>query len=66
MCFAIPKKITQIENGLAVTEDGMKIKLGSVSKISTGDYVRVYGNMAVDKVDKKEAEEIRRLIKKQV
>ncbi len=62
MCFAIPKKIRKVSGGFALTEDGKRVKTGNL-KLTSSDFVRVYGNMVVEKIDKKEAMKIRRLIR---
>ena len=45
-----------------LTEDGKRVKTGNL-KLTSSDFVRVYGNMVVEKIDKKEAMKIRRLIR---
>jgi hydrogenase maturation factor len=62
MCFSIPKQIIKIKNGNATMEDKTIAKLGSL-KADDGDYLLVYGNMAVEKIPKKKALTARNLIK---
>lgn len=62
MCFQIPKQIKSVNDSDAIMEDGARVKLGGI-KVKTGDYVLVYGNMAVEKITRKSALETRRLIK---
>lgn len=63
MCFAIPKQIKKVTNSSAITEDNMTINTGTLD-VATGDYVLVYGNMAVDKIDKNQALKTRQTISK--
>lgn len=62
MCFSVPKQIKSISNNRATTTDGLTISLGNLN-VAPFDYVRVYGTMAVEKIGKKEALKIRRIIK---
>ena len=55
MCFSVPKQIKSISNNRAVTTDGLEISLGNLTKIKTGNYVRVFGNMAVERLTKTDA-----------
>lgn len=61
MCFQIPKQITSIKNAEAIVEGGQQVKLGNI-KASPGDYLLCYGNMAVEKIGKKKALEMRQTI----
>jgi len=61
MCFSIPKKVKLIENNEAVVEGNLRVKLGNL-KASPGDYVLVYGNMAVEKVTAEKAKRMRKII----
>jgi len=61
MCFSIPKKIKQVLKDEAITETGSRIRLGDI-KVSPGDYLLVYGNMAVEKIGKKKAEDLRKTL----
>ncbi len=45
----------------AITETGSRIRLGDI-KVSPGDYLLVYGNMAVEKIGKKKAEDLRKTL----
>ncbi|MBI4136627.1 HypC/HybG/HupF family hydrogenase formation chaperone [Candidatus Roizmanbacteria bacterium] len=63
MCFQIPKQVTSVDKSNAIVEGNLPVKLGTI-KVSPGDYLLVYGNMAVEKIGKKKAEEFRRMISK--
>lgn len=65
MCFSIPKQIESITDTDAIVEGGQKIKLGTI-KASPGDYLLVYGNMAVEKITKKKAVSFRKLLNKEI
>jgi len=61
MCFQIPKKIKTINEREAVMEDGVRVKLGDMN-VTYGDYLLVYGNMAVEKVTAEKAKRMRKMI----
>ena len=61
MCFQIPKQITSITSAGATVEGNQLVKLGTI-KASPGDYLLVYGNMAVEKISKKKAEDFRKAL----
>ena len=63
MCFQIPKQITSIHKSNAIDEGNLEVKLGNI-KASPGDYLLVYGNMAVEKISNKKAEEFRKVLNK--
>lgn len=64
MCFAIPLKVVKITGKVADMEDGRSVRLGDLTDIKRGDYLEVYADLAVNKLETKEALEIRKLIKK--
>lgn len=64
MCFSIPLKIKQINNDRAEMEDGRVVKLGKLNNLKAGDFLEVYADLAVQKLDKMQALDIRKLIKK--
>ena len=62
MCLAIPGKIINIEadkkHALVDYGDGTKRKANiSLVNVTKGDYILVHAGFAIQKVDKKEAEE---------
>ncbi|MCX8008383.1 MAG: HypC/HybG/HupF family hydrogenase formation chaperone [Patescibacteria group bacterium] len=61
MCFSIPLKVVKIQKTHAILENGIKIRIDT-QNIQQGDYVRIVGNMIVDKLSKKDGEAIRKLI----
>ena len=62
MCFSIPKKIKSVVNNTAQLEDGRFVKLGDLAA-KKGDYVLVFGDMAVEKLSKSQALNGRNIIK---
>lgn len=64
MCLATPAKITKIKGKLAEVEDlhGKKtVHLALIKRPKIGDYLLAHGDLAISKIDKKEAEEIIKL-----
>lgn len=66
MCLAIPSKITQIENNMAVIDvDGVRreCSLLLVEDARVGDYVIVHAGFAISKLDESAALETLALLK---
>ena len=66
MCLAIPSKITQIENNMAVIDvDGVRreCSLLLVEDARIGDYVIVHAGFAISKLDETAALETLALLK---
>lgn len=66
MCLAIPSKITQIENNMAVIDvDGVRreCSLLLVEDAQVGDYVIVHAGFAISKLDEAAALETLALLK---
>jgi hydrogenase expression/formation protein HypC len=66
MCLAIPSKITEIENNMAVIDvDGVRRKasLLLVEDAQVGDYVIVHAGFAISKIDEQAALETLALLK---
>ncbi len=58
MCLAIPSKILEIKNDIAVIDvDGVQSKasLQLLDDAKVGDYVIVHAGFAIDKIDELEA-----------
>ena len=64
MCFLIPKKVISVTGKTAKLEDGHNVDLGNVKSVKKGDFLRVYGNIAIEKVRNKEAQAIRKFVDK--
>jgi len=66
MCLAIPSKITQIDNNMAVIDvDGVRreCSLLLVEDAQVGDYVIVHAGFAISKIDETAALETLALLK---
>ena len=66
MCLAIPSKITEIENNMAVIDvDGVRreCSLLLVEDARVGDYVIVHAGFAISKIDEAAALETLALLK---
>ncbi len=67
MCLATPLKIKEIKGEKAVVESGGHnhiIDLSLIKEPKIGDYVLAHGEMAINKLEPKEAEKILKLISK--
>ncbi len=62
MCFSIPKKISSVKNNIARLEDGHSVKLGNL-QVKKGEYVLVFGDIAVEKIPQGRALKGRTIIK---
>lgn len=65
MCLATPLKIKEIKGEKAVVESGDHdhvIDLSLIKDPKIGDYVLVHGEMAINKLEPKEAEKILEMI----
>ena len=65
MCQALPKRVIKIEKYKATVEDSsghLEVNLLD-DKIKIGDFVLVYGNLAINKISKKEAGQIMKDLK---
>ncbi|OGG12653.1 hypothetical protein A3D77_04010 [Candidatus Gottesmanbacteria bacterium RIFCSPHIGHO2_02_FULL_39_11] len=63
MCFSIPAKIIAINGSSALIEGGKSVKIGKDLKVKKGEYLRVVGSVAVEKLSKTEGLKIRKLLK---
>ncbi len=65
MCLATPSKIIKIEGDWAVIKSGdhtHQANLSLVKNVKIGDYVIVHGDLALNKIEKKDAEKILKMI----
>ncbi|MFC1757003.1 HypC/HybG/HupF family hydrogenase formation chaperone [Patescibacteria group bacterium] len=58
----MPLKIKKINGTSAIVESGNCVDLSLVENIKTGDYVLVHADMALNKIEKIEAEKILKVI----
>ena len=66
MCYAIPGKITHMKGEEATLDYGgvtKKVNISLVANLKAGDYVLVHAGFAIEKLDKKTAEESLKTIK---
>ncbi len=60
MCLTYPVKIVAVNNGLAKIEGkDLEIKTALVPDAAAGDWVLVNANLAIKKISRREAEEIK-------
>ncbi len=60
MCLAVPMKLVEIGDDTGIAELGgikREVNLGLLEGINIGDYIIVHAGFAIQKLDKKEAEE---------
>lgn len=65
MCLGIPMKIKQLKGEFALVEAGRlsrTINIQMLPKIKKGDYVIVHAGFAIQKVDRKQAEETLKIV----
>jgi len=64
MCLVIPGKIKEVKGRTAIVDYGNGVfnEANLMIDVRIGDYVIVSGKMIVNKVDKKEAEELLNII----
>jgi len=63
MCLAIPVRIKEINNKSALLDDGRKVDISLVDSPRTGDWLLCHANLAINKIEKNEAQEILKLNK---
>ncbi len=69
MCYAIPARITDIAGETATLDYGGITKTANISLIdhaAVGDYVLVHAGFAIERLDKKSAEESLAIIRRQI
>lgn len=65
MCLTIPKKVISKEGDFFVVENmgGTRQKVKSIVSLKIGDFVLTQNNIAIQKISKKDVEEINKLFK---
>lgn len=63
MCLATPVKIKKVLNNCALLDDGRKINVSLVGQIQKGDWLLCHADLAINKLEEKEAQEILKLSK---
>lgn len=67
MCYAIPAKIMELDGDTAVVDYGgveKKVNISLVSNPKVGDYVLIHAGFAIEKIQKRSAEESLAIIRK--
>lgn len=62
MCLATPVKIKKIEHNKALLENGREVDISLVDSPSSGDWLLCHADLAINKINEKEAEEILKLV----
>lgn len=60
MCVSTPRKVISIKGTEAVLEDGRVVRLAGVSDARVGEYLEVYADVALGKIDPLEAQDIQK------
>jgi len=63
MCFTVPVKVMKVIGNKAVIEGGRTIALSSDLSVKKGEYLQVVGDVAVNRLSRKEGIKIRLMIK---
>ena len=63
MCFTVPLKVIKKKRDNWIMEDGREVKQVLTGRVKIGDYLICQQDMAVDKINKKQALAIRKAIK---
>jgi hydrogenase expression/formation protein HypC len=69
MCYAIPAKIIKIEGDSAEVDYGgvmKKINLSLIDNPRVGEFVLIHAGFAIEKLDRKSAEESLQIIRNQI
>jgi len=60
MCTNSVLQVKQLSGNLATMSDGRKVRLGPLHRIFVGDYLEVYADIAIEKIDESDATIIRK------
>lgn len=63
MCVSVPRKVVRVIKDKAELEDGRTVRLGLVKEIRPGDYLEVYGDIALAKVPEKDPTAYKHVLK---
>ena len=55
MCISMPLKVRDVIESIAIMEDGRSVRLGLLKDVQAGDYLEVYADVAMGKIQKAEA-----------
>ncbi|MEI7890594.1 MAG: HypC/HybG/HupF family hydrogenase formation chaperone [bacterium] len=64
MCLTIPKKVVEVRGDLVVVEDfkGDRQEMKTIVELAIGDFVMSQQNVVLEKMDKRQAQEIFNII----
>lgn len=62
MCLAVPRKVVSVTGNEAVLSDRRMVSLDLVGTVKPGDYIIVSADMAVEKITKKQAQTMGKLL----
>jgi len=63
MCQTCPQKIKSVNGTKGVLSDGREVNLAIIKNPKAGDWVIVNANLAINKISKKDAQEVLKLLK---
>lgn len=61
MCLATPVKVKEINNKNALLDDGRRVNISLITAPKKGDWLLCHANLAINKLNAKEAQEILKL-----
>lgn len=66
MCLTIPKKVVEIKNNCVVIENpnGSRQELKSIVKLKIGDFCLSQQGIVIERISKKEAEEVLNILRR--
>lgn len=64
MCLATPVKIKKIENNRALLENGQEVDISLIDSPFPGQWLLCHADLAINKIEEKEAKIILGLVKK--
>ncbi|OGG12032.1 hypothetical protein A2Z00_03295 [Candidatus Gottesmanbacteria bacterium RBG_13_45_10] len=59
MCLSLPLQVKQVNGKTAQMADGRTIRLGPIGDIKPGDYLEVYADIGLAKIDARDVDSIR-------
>ncbi|MFH1448025.1 MAG: HypC/HybG/HupF family hydrogenase formation chaperone [Candidatus Micrarchaeota archaeon] len=69
MCYAIPARILKVEGDNATVDYGgvrKKANISLMDEVAVGDYILIHAGFAIEKLEKKSAEESLQLIREYI
>lgn len=66
MCLTVPRKVTQVEGDRALLQDGRWVKTSLIGTVKPGDMVLAQADLAIEKIDKKQSAEMKKIMEKAI